>query len=96
MYAKGDFGFDEQELLAQKMSELSARGVHVILSNCRTSQTEEIFKNSITFYATTARRSILASSSSRGNVDEVVGLNFLLDMTTDPQILKKSLTKLQK
>ena len=95
MYAKSDFGLDEQKLLATKIDELTARGVRVILSNSMTIQTEEIFRN-INLYTTTARRSISASSRSRGNVDEVIGLNFDLEITRDPDILKKSLTKLQK
>jgi DNA adenine methylase len=95
MYAKGDFGLEEQKLLAKKISELSTRGVYVILSNSMTAQTEEIFENSITLYSTTARRSIAASSGSRGNVDEVIGLNFPMDETTNPSILKTLLKKLR-
>jgi site-specific DNA-adenine methylase len=95
MYAKGDFGLEEQKLLAKKISELSTRGVYVILSNSMTTQTEEIFENSITLYSTTARRSIAASSGSRGNVDEVIGLNFPMDETTNPSILKTLLKKLR-
>jgi DNA adenine methylase len=94
MYAKDDFGLNDQHLLAQKISEVSARGVRVILSNSMTAQTEEIFRESINLYSTKARRSIAASSASRGNVDEVIGLSFSLSETRDPMSLMTSLKTL--
>ena len=94
MYAKGNFGLPEQEELAQKIADLTRRKVRVILSNSMTDQTVEIFSGVIDLYSTSSRRSISASSSSRGRVDEVLGLNFDINKTTDKLTLKRSVTKL--
>lgn len=96
MYAKGDFGLLEQEELAQKISDLTKRKVRVILSNSMTDQTVEIFSGVIDLYSTSSRRSISASSSSRGRVDEVLGLNFDINQATDKRKLQNSVTKLRR
>lgn len=90
MYAKEDFGLVDQEILASKISQLTKKGVRIILSNSMTPQTREIFEGSISLYSTKVRRSISASSKARVVVDEVIGLNYEIGETSDPEKLQAS------
>ena len=75
-YAKEDFGILEQYALAGVIDGLTARGVHVILSNSDTALTRKIFGDSLTLHQMSVTRSISANSSSRIKVQELIGVNF--------------------
>jgi DNA adenine methylase len=75
-YAKEDFGNLDQYALAGVIDGLTARGVHVILSNSDTSLTRKIFGDSLTLHQMSVTRSISANSSSRMKVQELIGVNF--------------------
>ena len=75
-YAKEDFGTLDQYALAGVIDGLTARGVHVILSNSDTSLTRKIFGDSLTLHQMSVTRSISANSSSRMKVQELIGVNF--------------------
>jgi DNA adenine methylase len=75
-YAKEDFGILDQYALAGVIDGLSARGVHVILSNSDTPLTRQIFGQSLTLHQISVNRSISANASSRTPVNELIGVNF--------------------
>ena len=75
-YAKEDFGLLDQYALAGVIDGLSARGVHVILSNSDTPMTRQIYGDSLTLHQVSVNRSISANSASRTPVQEVIGVNF--------------------
>lgn len=80
-YAKEDFGLLDQYALAGVIQGLSNRGVRVILSNSDTVMTREIFGNLLNLYSISAGRSISANASSRGKINELIGVNFKLKKT---------------
>lgn len=77
-YAKDGFGILDQYALAGVIEGLTSRGVHTILSNSDTKETREIFGSILTLHQVSAPRSISANASSRGEVKEIIGLNFKL------------------
>ncbi len=75
-YAKEGFGIIEQELLAETIGKLNARGVYVLLSNSDTPMTRKIFRKSLTLRKVLMSRSISSSGSTRKPVYEVLGMNY--------------------
>ena len=84
-YAKDDFRLTDQYALAEVIEELSQRGVRVILSNSYTSESVKIFGSVLELRVVDVSRSIAAKSSSRGVVQEVIGLNFSIEDCSDPR-----------
>ncbi len=75
-YAKEGFGINEQELLAETIGKLNAKGVYVLLSNSDTPMTRKIFRKSLTLRKVLMSRSISSSGSTRKPVYEVLGMNY--------------------
>lgn len=75
-YAKEGFGVNEQELLAETIGKLNAKGVYVLLSNSDTPLTRKIFRRSLTLRKVLMSRSISSSGSTRNPVYEVLGMNY--------------------
>lgn len=77
-YAKEDFNLDDQTALRDTISQLTKRGVLVILSNSDTPQTREIFGKSLNLRQILVARTISAKALSRKPVHEVLGTNFTI------------------
>lgn len=75
-YAKEGFNLSDQELLAETIQKLSARGVFVLLSNSDTPMTRKIFRKTLTLRKVLMSRSISSSGSTRMPVFEVLGMNY--------------------
>ncbi len=75
-YSKNDFGLDDQRKLAKTISELTNKGVNVILSNSDTPLTREIFGDALQLRRILMSRVISASSEKRKPVYEIIGTNF--------------------
>lgn len=75
-YAKEGFNLSDQELLAETIQKLSARGVFVLLSNSDTPMTRKIFRKTLTLRKVLMSRSISSSGSTRTPVFEVLGMNY--------------------
>ncbi|WP_019421006.1 DNA adenine methylase [Paenibacillus sp. OSY-SE] len=76
-YAKEGFGREEQRRLAEVFRDLSDRGVYVMLSNHATDFILELYAD-FHIHIVQARRNINSKASARGNVDEVLVLNYEL------------------
>jgi DNA adenine methylase len=87
-YAKEGFGLMDQYALAGVIEGLSNRGVNVILSNSDTKETREIFGPILSLHQISAPRSISAKASSRGDVKEVIGLNFKINNKSELRHLR--------
>ncbi len=87
-YAKDGFGLMDQYALAGVIEGLSNRGINVILSNSDTKETREIFGPILSLHQISAPRSISANSSSRGDVKEVLGLNFKINSKSELRHLR--------
>ncbi len=74
-YAKGDFGPEDQAALAETFAELTARGVHCMLSNSDTPLINELYAD-FRVERVQARRAISRRAGGRGPVSEVVVLNY--------------------
>lgn len=81
-YTKNSFGKDEQKRLASVFIELDKRGVKVMLSNHNTEFIRELY-GQFNIKVINARRSINSVSSGRGNVEEVIVTNYILENTYD-------------
>lgn len=81
-YTKDSFGKEEQKRLASVFNELDKRGVKVMLSNHNTEFIRELYRQ-YNIKVITARRSINSVSSGRGNVEEVIVTNYILENTYD-------------
>ena len=75
-YAKEGFGLNEQELLAETILQLNAKGVYVLFSNSDTPLTRKIFRKSLTLRKVLMSRSISSSGTTRKPVFEVLGMNY--------------------
>lgn len=75
-YAKDGFTEMDQYALAGVIQGLTDRGVYVILSNSDTPLTRAIFGDNLTLRQVSMPRNISAKVSSRGDVKEIVGVNF--------------------
>lgn len=82
-YAKEDFGILDQYALAGVINGLTDKGVRVILSNSDTPLTRKIFGDFLYLHKITAGRSISAKASSRGDVTEIVGVNYKIQGLSD-------------
>lgn len=87
-YAKEGFGLMDQYALAGVIEGLTNRGVNVILSNSDTKETREIFGPILSLHQISAPRSISAKASSRGDVKEVIGLNFKINIKSELRHLR--------
>jgi DNA adenine methylase len=87
-YAKDDFLEVSQFALAGVIRGLTARGVRVVFSNSYTPTTMKIFGDVMDLRVIDVTRSISAKSSSRGVVQEVIGINFDLSECRDPMIMR--------
>ena len=75
-YAKDNFSIKDHEKLAEVISDLTKRGVFVILSNSDTPETRRIFGKFLTLRQISMNRSISAAAHARKPVNEVLGTNF--------------------
>ena len=87
-YAKDGFGLMDQYALAGVIEGLTNRGVNVILSNSDTKETRDIFGSILSLHQISAPRSISANASSRGDVKEVLGLNFKFNRKSELRHLR--------
>lgn len=77
-YSQDGFTNDDQKTLRDEVVKLTERGVFVLLSNSYVPAIEQLYTETGHFEIETVsvRRAIAASSSSRGNVDEVLVNNY--------------------
>jgi DNA adenine methylase len=87
-YAKDDFKEIDQWALAGAIKGLTERGVYVMLSNSNTPKTLQIFGDALKLYSVSASRFIAASAASRANVEEIIGVNYLVEKAVNPEIFK--------
>ena len=87
-YAKDNFNTRDHEKLAEVISNLTDRGVSVILSNSDTPETRRIFDKLLTLRQISVNRSISAAAHARKPVNEVIGTNFQVKRGTDIAGLK--------
>jgi DNA adenine methylase len=87
-YSKEGFNESDQRQLASVVSDLTERGVRVILSNSDTPLSREIFA-SLNLYSISASRAISASARSRIKVKELVAVNFPVSQMTNPGVVQK-------
>jgi DNA adenine methylase len=73
-YAKDGFGPKDQERLRDLLGELGQRGVRAMLSNARTPDTEELYRD-FAREAVPMPRSINSVGNKRGDVEELVVFN---------------------
>jgi len=81
-YTKNLFGKEEQKRLSNVFKDLDNRGVKVMLSNHNTEFIRELYSQ-FNIKVINARRSINSVSSGRGNVEEVIITNYLMDNNYD-------------
>jgi DNA adenine methylase len=74
-YSSGGFDLESQERLATLMHELSERGVRAMLSNSETPLTRKIYKG-FRFVEISAPRMVSAKASGRGQVPELLIMNY--------------------
>lgn len=74
-YAKDGFGPKDQERLRDLLGELGERGVRAMLSNARTPDTEELYRD-FAREAVPMPRSINSVGNKRGDVEELVVFNY--------------------
>ena len=87
-YAKDNFGIPDHEELAETITRLKKKGVHVILSNSDTPETRRIFGKTLTLRQIMMNRSISAASHARIPVNEVLGTSFEVTKGSDISELK--------
>ena len=87
-YAKDNFNVGDHEVLSEVISELTERGVYVILSNSDTPETRRIFGKLLTLRQISMNRSISAASHARKPVNEVLGTNYQVKRGSDIAGLK--------
>lgn len=87
-YAKENFSEFDQRRLAQTINDLTKRGVKVIVSNSDTPLSREIYR-SLNLFSISANRSISAAGSSRGRVQELLGVNYSLSQMQNATVLEK-------
>jgi DNA adenine methylase len=74
-YSSEGFGLESQKRLAATMHDLKARGVKAMLSNSATELTSQIFSD-LRQETISAPRMVSAKSSGRGNVNELLIMNY--------------------
>ncbi len=80
-YSRDGFNAAAQVKLAELFSELSRKGVKVILSNSMTESTKTLYKNHF-IYEVFANRLVNSKSERRGKVPEALITNFPIDENT--------------
>ena len=75
-YAKGHFGADDQERLADVLRGLAARKVPALLSNSDCQTTRELYRGFDRIDRVAARRAINSVGHGRGPVDEILVRSF--------------------
>lgn len=86
-YSADGFGKTQHQQLADTISQLTERGVHVMLSNSDTPTTRSLYGTDgagLDLIPISAPRSIAASGNSRQPVGEVLGINYPRSSTTHP------------
>ncbi len=86
-YAVDDFLTLDHYALAGVIRGLSNKGVRVILSNSNTPLTRAIYGSEINLRTLNVTRSISAKSSSRGSVEEVLGLTYPVKDCRNPRLV---------
>lgn len=86
-YAVDDFLTLDHYALAGVIRGLSDKGVRVILSNSNTPLTRAIYGSEINLRILNVTRSISAKSSSRGSVEEVLGLTYPVKDCRNPKLV---------
>jgi DNA adenine methylase len=86
-YAIDDFLTLDHYALAGVIHGLAERGVHVILSNSNTQLTRTIYAPEINLRKLNVTRTISAKTSSRGSVEEVLGLTFPVKNCRNPKLI---------
>jgi DNA adenine methylase len=81
-YSKDDFSIKDHERLAELISDLKSRGVHIILSNSDTPLSRDIFGRALTLRQVSVNRSISAKGTSRKPVMELIGTSFPVPSTS--------------
>lgn len=74
-YSKFDFNKDDQIRLAECYKDLTKRGVKCMLSNHNTKFVNELYKD-FNIHVVNAKRMINANANGRGNVEEVIIINY--------------------
>jgi DNA adenine methylase len=74
-YTRGAFGPKEQERLAEVYAELADRGCKVMLSNSNAPVVHELYER-FEIHRVSARRNINSKADGRGEISEVVVLNY--------------------
>jgi DNA adenine methylase len=86
-YSVDDFLALDHYALAGVIQGLSARGVRVVLSNSNTPLTVAIYRSVVNLRKLNVTRSISAKTSSRGTVEEVLGLNYPVRDCREPKVI---------
>jgi len=73
--AAAAFGEEDQRELAGVVTELSEKGAFVMLSNSDTPFVRELY-GKFRIETVTARRAVNSDANGRGNIQEVVALNY--------------------
>ena len=73
-YAKDGFGPDDQKRLRNLLTDLHRRGVRAMLSNAKTPDTEELYRD-FEWKAVPMPRAINSVANKRGDVEELVVFN---------------------
>jgi DNA adenine methylase len=87
-YSTDDFGEVDHRELADVITNLTKRGVRVVLSNSSARLAREIFQDCLNLYSVKANRSISASGSSRTPVKEIIGLSYERSNCSNPEAVK--------
>ena len=87
-YSKDDFQILDQFALAGVVEGLVERGVNVMLSNSFTPETVNIFGKILDLRILDVTRSISAKVSSRGRVQEVIGLSYKANKCENANLIK--------
>ena len=94
-YSSSDFGIDDHHQLAGLISQLSDRGVRVMLSNSDTPLTREIYGGrGLHFRSIRVHRNISANASSRVKVSELIGVNYKLQTCANPVFAQEHSTRI--
>jgi len=90
-YAKDDFGWQDQEELAQYASQLKQNGVMVMLSNHATPRILKLYKDlGFGAHCFGVKRSVAASAASRSPVSEVLFMGYPHKKQRDPSAARAS------
>jgi DNA adenine methylase len=83
-YSASGFGECDQQRLAERISQLASRGVHVMLSNSDCPEVERIYRPHMDLYRVPAQRRVAASAAFRATTTEIIGVTYPLHQMADP------------